>query len=168
VAAVPVTCGGSCDSLRLCVHGLPPVLYKIFFFTVQSAVLFETHRCPALLISIPAESPAGECVFARSQLHTSVIVTSHSLSMRMRQAGASRMLHCLAADACELICEVSAAVQGMKLFKSLQEKHRLHPKNPARSARFLFTARRLWWTPRKRAADAAHLLLHHRSTPRCD
>jgi hypothetical protein len=145
------------------------VLYKKKNFSPASPLyLFESDQCPALLISIPAESPAGEWFFARSQLHTSVIVISHSLNMRLRQAGASRMIHCLAADACEFICEVSAAVQGIKTFKSLPEKHRSHPKNPARSARFLVTARRLRWTPRKRAAYAAHLLVAHRSTPRCD
>jgi hypothetical protein len=49
--------------------------------------------------------------------------------MQMRQAGASRMLHCLAAVACEFMCEVSAIVQGIKTFKSFPEKHRSHPKN---------------------------------------
>jgi hypothetical protein len=110
---------------------------KIFFSPASPLYLFDSHRCPALHISIPAESPAGECAFARSQMHTSVIVISHSLNMRMRQAGASRMLHCLAAGACEFMCEVSVAVQGIKTFKSLPEKHRSHPKNPAHSARLL-------------------------------
>jgi hypothetical protein len=129
------------------------VLYKNIFSSPASPLyLFESHRCPALHISNPAESPAGECVFARSQLYTSVIVISHSLNMQMRQAGASRMLQCLAAGACEFMCEVSAAVQGVKTFKSLPEKHILRPKNPAHSARFLVAARRLRWTPRKRAA----------------
>jgi hypothetical protein len=131
-----------------------------------SLIKFESHRCPALPISIPAESQPGECVFARSQLYSSVIVISHSLNMRMRQAGASRKLHCLPACACEFMCDVSAAVQGIKTFKSLPKKHRSQPKNPARAARFLVTARRLRWTPRKRAAYAVHLLVAHRSSPR--
>jgi hypothetical protein len=148
---IPGSCGrqsspGACRHPEEQRHGqgCGPVLYQKSFLSPASPLyLFESHRYPALPISIPAESPAGECVFAQSQLHTSVIVILHSLNMRMHQAGASRMLHCLAADACGIICEVSAAVQGIKTFKSLPEKHRSHSKNPARSARFLVTARRL-------------------------
>jgi hypothetical protein len=60
-------------------------------------------------------------------------------------------------------------VQGIKTFKSLPEKTQVTRKKiPARSARFLVTARRLRWTPRKRAARAAHLLVAHPSPPRCN
>jgi hypothetical protein len=77
-----------------------------FFFPPASPLyLFESHRCPALPISIPAESPAGECVFARSQLYTSVIVI---FALAEYANAPSRMLHCLPADACEIMCEVSA------------------------------------------------------------
>jgi hypothetical protein len=91
-------------------------------------------------------------------LYTNEIVISHSLNMRMRQAGVSRMLHCLAADACEFICELSARGPRVAFFSFLsffqppcreskhlrasQKKIRSHSKNPVRSARFLVTARR--------------------------
>jgi hypothetical protein len=75
--------------------------------------------------------------------------------MRMRQAGALRMLHCPADDACEFVCDVSAAVQRIKTLKSLPKTQITQEKIPLAPLAF--------WSQR---GDSGGLLTNARLTPR--